>query len=819
MTQYLDTENVAEVTRDLLKQPKQSGLLQVVVRGTYVVVAICNGAKPCWTCSKRSLLCSYGDEPAVDDTKSSPKRLKGPILTSANSDADAGTGHQKSPIDGHPSVSASDQSHKDLPANGLPVANGAVQGGLPGGLPDVVADNNEPASVASQYEEAVIYTNTRMLQDPTGRLLYIGDSASLSFLQLIRMIVENVAGPSRFTQDPLRHRIVEGTTSLPPNIRHTHLLPDRETANTLVNGLIEFCHRKSFMTTLDRCYTDPLNIDPQWLCLLNLVFAIGLTMAGPLPGTPEDVIIRRLRADPVDRAEMFYENAKELRDPSTGFEDSGFWSIQALTLMSVYMLAVSRRNAAYALYGMAVRSAFALGLHREETMCIFGSAEQSVRRNLWRSLFVLDRFLATSLGRPTAIRESDCSGSTLLTGESPPFPQAPFPTVANASFTSSSALGLEASVRSCHVVGVILEKVYSKRKISTRLAQEIADSCKGWPKALDPSLNHRQASTATREQGVAILHVNLLYFHSIILLTRPFYLYLMNKAYQVPDISGLDSGPKSHRSRMEKFAATCVIASTQSIALVQSAHENCHLSQRNPFVLYFIFAASLVVLANEFCGLYSNPNADNSLNNAINVIHHFSDQDPQARRLLVILESFREVVVQQQAIRAHQPGAALSLAEENNDAMANLFYGSAPTIPTNDPYAIPGLDPTVLPSDTPQFSGPVPLASDFSPPNGNIRSGASRSNSIDAFFDLARVSSQPNSREGSDGNGSTGEREFDFDSLWQFSAIGPPLTPSSVSASNPNIVAPSLPMGENGIQGMTESHIPLYGLSNGGFEL
>lgn len=66
---------------------------------------------------------------------------------------------------------------------------------------------------------------------------------------------------------------------------------------------------------------------------------------------------------------------------------------------------------------MAVRSAFALGLHRDETMRIFSNNEQAVRRNLWRSLFVLDRFLAASLGRPTAIRESDCSGPTLQTGE------------------------------------------------------------------------------------------------------------------------------------------------------------------------------------------------------------------------------------------------------------------------------------------------------------------------------------------------------------------------------------------------------------------
>jgi hypothetical protein len=52
---------------------------------------------------------------------------------------------------------------------------------------------------SGQDEEAVIYSQSRMLQDPTGRVLYIGDSATLSFLQLLRMMVETVAGSSPFT--------------------------------------------------------------------------------------------------------------------------------------------------------------------------------------------------------------------------------------------------------------------------------------------------------------------------------------------------------------------------------------------------------------------------------------------------------------------------------------------------------------------------------------------------------------------------------------------------------------------------------------------
>lgn len=115
--------------------------------------------------------------------------------------------------------------------------------------------------------------------------------------------------------------------------------------------MIEVFHHESFIITLDQCYTDPLSVDPSWLCLLHLTFAIGLVMASPLPETRESTIIDKLLQEPVDRAEIFYTNAKALCDPTTGFEDAGFWSIQALTLMSLYTLTISKRNAAYAYHG------------------------------------------------------------------------------------------------------------------------------------------------------------------------------------------------------------------------------------------------------------------------------------------------------------------------------------------------------------------------------------------------------------------------------------------------------------------------------------
>lgn len=117
-------------------------------------------------------------------------------------------------------------------------------------------------------------------------------------------------------------------------------------------GLIEVFDKKQFLSSVEACYTDPLHVDTCSLCLMYLVFAIGLVLANPTPSTEEARIIERLRSDKNnDWAEMFYRSAKLLGDPVSGFEDADLWSVQALVLMAIYTLAISKRNAAYAYYG------------------------------------------------------------------------------------------------------------------------------------------------------------------------------------------------------------------------------------------------------------------------------------------------------------------------------------------------------------------------------------------------------------------------------------------------------------------------------------
>lgn len=545
-------------------------------------------------------------------------------------------------------------SYPSPAANSAAVPQPPANHGSDGSRPTVSQDTT---SHDGGDDVAEFPSQSRMLQDPTGRVLYIGDAATLSFLQLLRMMVETVAGPSPFTTDPRRHKIVEGQYSLPLGYQHTHLLPDEQTARVLVeaffintHGLLQVFNRDSFFKSLEQCYSDPLSVSSSWLCLLYLVFAIGLTMATPLSGSPEALIIDKLRSEHLDRAEAFYLNAKNLNDPMTGLEDQDFWSVQALLLMSVYMLAKTKRNTAFALLGMAARSALALGLHREETMVIFSPEEQVQRKDLWRSIFVIDRLLSCSLGRPTAISEDDCSGDTLQPSDGDYNQSWGFTPKTVYDYDETGPAALEAAVRSCKVIGIILRKVYQRRKISTRLAQEISDICKKWPRALTPILQWRQAATASPSQGVAILHVNLFYCHSIILLTRPFLLYILNKETQRQVDQPGNRGPRPF-VRMERFSEACVIASVHTILLVQNAFDAGYLSRRNPAVIYFLFAATLVILASDFAGLYQIDATENCVTNAINVMNYCAESDQQAVRLVYILSSFRDVVTQQRLRR------------------------------------------------------------------------------------------------------------------------------------------------------------------------
>jgi hypothetical protein len=118
-------------------------------------------------------------------------------------------------------------------------------------------------------------------------------------------------------------------------------------------GLFEIFDEVSFRKRAAETLEQPLDAEPEWLCHLNLVFAIGLQMRKDSPTRNSNAarILERLEGNGLKRAERFYLAARQLKDPTLEFEDGGMGVVQSLLLMTIYMLAASKRNTAWAFLG------------------------------------------------------------------------------------------------------------------------------------------------------------------------------------------------------------------------------------------------------------------------------------------------------------------------------------------------------------------------------------------------------------------------------------------------------------------------------------
>jgi Fungal specific transcription factor domain len=130
--------------------------------------------------------------------------------------------------------------------------------------------------------------------------------------------------------------------------------------------------------------------DSPWLALLNMVFAMGSIAA--------------MKSD--DHGHInFYNRAKEHLGIDS-FGSGHLETLQAYALMGGYYLHyINRPNMANSITGAALRMACALGLHRESAIDPNSSDGDNLllelRRRTWWSLFCLDTWASTTLGRPS----------------------------------------------------------------------------------------------------------------------------------------------------------------------------------------------------------------------------------------------------------------------------------------------------------------------------------------------------------------------------------------------------------------------------------
>ncbi|KAH7146254.1 hypothetical protein EDB81DRAFT_721156 [Dactylonectria macrodidyma] len=568
----------------------------------------CDGTRPCRRCVKRGL---------GRDCQSSTTRF--PLLASSLPSPDPDFRLGQLPTAPTPTATPTAPGYGPAPERMSPrsaAGPSPAHNVVDPALTSPAAPPSDGASISSQLLSSgmtKVPQMSRLVKTKVAHV-FVGDSATLSFLQNIRRIVRKCLGSCPFVDDPLRHLIVESS----PDTRRGWILssaqnpPKKQTPEEVqylqrwymqsANCVLLLFDQDELQRDMDAWQKDDLASPVYYL-----VLAIG-AQTGP--------------EDQDNLAEEFFNYGRYLT-VETLMEDPDIPTIQAFALITMYLLGASRRNSAFMYLGLGVRAAYSLGLHRKDVSALFPPTECRVRERLWKAIRILDLFMSASLGRPPSTSETR-------------------DTAAKEDYSACNDLSM--------IFETVLSDIYAKRTISTEVIERITQHHRRWAAESHEGFEvdgiHPgdliENSDGTKQPNMGLLHLKQTAYWTIILVSLPFLL---------KDVSAhVDSNPHSMTGQHKPGASSsnqvlvysCLEAAIQTVDLLQTVLTAELIPKRLPFLINSVFVSGLVLGVALFGDFDTSFPLERSLRLAKNILHRFSIHDPVAKRHLLILEHMQK---------------------------------------------------------------------------------------------------------------------------------------------------------------------------------
>ncbi|KAL4765182.1 uncharacterized protein BDW70DRAFT_147440 [Aspergillus foveolatus] len=532
----------------------------------------------------------------------------------------------------------------------------------------------------------------RLLRDGQGKFMYIGDSASLSFLQSVRRIVSQSIGRCEFTEDTSRHSMLEafqssstthnGPLAQPPSNDEAQRLARQYVLAT--SPLLDLFDLEEFHPRLANWIGNPTGDEDTVSSIFYLVLAIGAQVSDTNQA----------------QAERYFVSGRQLAF-SAFTETPSLYTIQSYVLISMYMLGACRRNGAFMNLGIALRAAYAVGIHRRDANSLFTTRERRARERVWKSLRMMDLFLSASLGRPPATSDFDYDlREDEVSRRESHLPQDQL---------STTVISL------CRIFERVLTEVYMRQVVSINLAENISNQHRAWVRTLPTflQLQRDRLESRTLEESLAAAHVFGSYYWSIILLTRPFLIFWVSQ--YVKSKKGSAGAPESRNgtSRLSLFADACVYSALRGLDLVEGLARYEALPRRLPFLINSVFNSAVVLGAAFFADYDNLLPLEEGMNKAERFLELFVPHDPHSCRFLQIIRYLRAAVSEYVGRRSRQWMERRSRQVEQlfgqvGPASADELSPTPDTIPSaRRPGQIAAPSP-LSPDKLPQANNPIP---------------------------------------------------------------------------------------------------------------
>ncbi|KAK2035258.1 fungal-specific transcription factor domain-containing protein [Colletotrichum zoysiae] len=456
-------------------------------------------------------------------------------------------------------------------------------------------------------EETEVPREARLLCDAQGKLIFIGDCAPLSFFQTVRQLVNTRVDPQVFahqSENPPFRPPTHCSGNDEPGLHLATIPKAVSTYHEVTSGLVDLFSHARLVDEVGSWAQQTHRLQDASSATFYLVLAIGY------------------QSSDEDRASSYFEYARNIALANLS-GNINVPTIQSFILVTLYMLGSCQMNGAFLFFGIAVRAAYSIGIHRTEINSRFGSEIHRQRDRLWKSLRVLDLFLSTSMGRPPATSDVDC---TVL-----------YRAINDSGHETFDLLNASAQIFLI-TEGIVVE-VYSRRKVSYQLTEGISRQLRDWSMRWLQTLKDAVSVPSTEDDSSNITgacQVLCSYYYAVILVSRPFLMYELHKRLTDSSTGG-SIGKTGLISGKSKLADACIDAASFMVDIVVNLTEREYLNGHMPLIVSWLFASSLI-LGVGLLGSFGRI-LEKYTRNSIMVLEHFAKSDAHASQYSLIAKS------------------------------------------------------------------------------------------------------------------------------------------------------------------------------------
>ncbi|CAH0031064.1 unnamed protein product, partial [Clonostachys rhizophaga] len=357
-----------------------------------------------------------------------------------------------------------------------------------------------------------------------------GGASEFAFLQFAKQKLASVPSMSiDFCDYPLT--APAGPSVMPPKQIGDLLL---QTFFNFGLSTSRFIHQPSLTEDYEKLY-DPVSIaelGTDKLALIYMVMALGShysTLQNMWCGYSASV--------------QFYHMAdQQLQKRTSRISIS---SLQSRLLVTHYLLNHSRMHEAWSLFGVVVRHAQALGLHRRSARAPANLIVLETRKRLFWAIYIHDRILSSIFGRPCALHDGDIDQEEVTLANDADITPTACRSSPRDTFCSTAALFHYS--RLARILGMILRQLYGPESRSHsiqelhKVALTFESKLAAWKNDLPTYLDYTKLpastmSTMTQRQTCTL---KLTFSHASLLLYRPFILYSLEASVEkAPSLQG-----------------------------------------------------------------------------------------------------------------------------------------------------------------------------------------------------------------------------------------------------------------------------------------